>query len=120
MNPTKNSTRRVSRAASVAGMVLAASTLLLGGSATASTGSQHQATAATSSQAGERAGLHCKTSFGDTGGWVECTGKGTWRAVADCENEPDPASKWVTQTKGPKRQSLECTFGIRGIHYEVR
>lgn len=40
--------------------------------------------------------------------------------VADCENEPEPASKWVTQTKGPKRQSFECTFGIRGIHYEVR
>jgi hypothetical protein len=64
--------------------------------------------------------LHCLKSFGKTGGWVECTGRGTWRAKADCANEPDDYSKWVTQGKGPHREYVECTFRIRGVSYEVR
>jgi hypothetical protein len=64
-------------------------------------------------------GLTCKTSYGNTGGWVQCTGKGTWRAVADCTFS-DETSKWITQGKHPHREYLECTVGIHGMSYEVR
>jgi hypothetical protein len=67
-----------------------------------------------------KANLQCRTSFGKTGGWVECKGKGTWRAVADCQNELDDTSDWLTQKKGTHRRYVECTFRIAGVSYEVR
>lgn len=117
---TSTNGSRLSRTAAIAGSTLFAATLLLGGAAGASAQGHPGGTTSHAAQAGERAALKCKTSYGNTGGWVKCTGKGTWRAVADCGFEPDKASKWVTQTTGPHRETLECTFQIRGIHYESR
>ncbi|UNO42412.1 hypothetical protein [Streptomyces sp. MST-110588] len=91
--------------------VLAAAILSIGAAAPAM---------ASSSVAAGGSNLKCRTSFGNTGGWVECTGSGTWRAVADCQFEPDDTSNWITQSGGTKRQSVECTFSIRGVSYEVR
>jgi hypothetical protein len=64
--------------------------------------------------------IHCLTSVGKTGGWLECTGKGTWRGKADCAYEGDRYTRWVTQGKGPHREYLNCTFKMRNISYEVR
>lgn len=64
------------------------------------------------------AGLSCKTSAGKTGGWGECTGKGKWRARADCVTEPDDYSDWMVQSGGKHRMYVGCTFKIRAVYIQ--
>jgi hypothetical protein len=82
--------------------------------------SQPKASAPRAESSAKAKNLQCRTSFGETGGWVECKGQGTWRALADCQNEPDDSSDWLTQKKGTHRRYVECTFRIAGVSYEVR
>lgn len=65
--------------------------------------------------------LNCEHSVGNTGGWVECQGKGTWRVKSICSAEPDKYTAWRSQRGGTHRTyAEECTFDIDDVRVEVR
>ncbi len=65
--------------------------------------------------------LNCKHSVGNTGGWVECQGRGTWRVKSICNNEPDKYTGWRSQRGGTHRMyAEECTFDIDDVQLELR
>ncbi|MGH3909936.1 MAG: hypothetical protein ACRDRM_03805, partial [Pseudonocardiaceae bacterium] len=68
-----------------------------------------------------RPALNCKHSVGNTGGWVECQGRGTWRVKSICNNEPDKYTGWRSQRGGTHRMyAEECTFDIDDVQLELR
>lgn len=68
-----------------------------------------------------RPALDCKHSVGNTGGWVECQGKGTWRVKSICDNEPDEYTDWHRQRGGTHREyAEECSFDIDDVRIGIR
>ena len=97
------------------------------GAAVFSLGVQGTAGAATTAEQGAvgapapQASLNCKTSVGNTGGWVECTGRGTWRVKSICNNETDKYTTWHSQRGGKQRiYAVDCTWDIEDVRYEVK
>lgn len=97
------------------------------GAAALSLGLQGTAGAATTAAQGAagaaapQASLNCKTSVGNTGGWVECRGKGTWRVKSICNNEGDKYTTWHSQRGGKQRvYAVQCTWDIDDVTYEVK
>ncbi|MCH0540378.1 hypothetical protein I3F58_12520 [Streptomyces sp. MUM 203J] len=70
--------------------------------------------------AGEQA-LSCKTSVGNTGGWAECTGSGTWRVLSICSFEQDRYGTWGTQSGGTtRRYAPDCTWEMASVRVEMK
>ena len=98
--------------------LLGATVLSLGLQGTAGATTIEQGTARA---AAPQASLNCKTSVGNTGGWVECQGRGTWRVKSICNNEPDKYTTWHSQRGGKQRiYAVECTWDIEDVTYEVK
>ncbi|MEV6961946.1 hypothetical protein AB0M97_22710 [Streptomyces sp. NPDC051207] len=65
--------------------------------------------------------LSCKTSVGDTGGWAECIGSGTWRVVSICNNERDKYTTWATQSGGTtRRYAVDCSWDLDRVQVEMK
>lgn len=95
-------------------------TLGVQGTAAASTAAPHPQ-AGGPAVAPMSSSLNCKTSVGHTGGWVECTGRGTWRVKSICDDEPDKYTTWHSQRGGTQRvYAVDCTFHIADVTYEVK
>ncbi|WP_033211138.1 hypothetical protein [Streptomyces bikiniensis] len=70
--------------------------------------------------AGEQA-LSCKTSVGDTGGWAECTGSGTWRVKSVCSfADFDKYTQWVTTNKKTRVYATDCNFSIVDVVVQIK
>jgi hypothetical protein len=65
--------------------------------------------------------LSCKTSVGDTGGWAECTGTGTWRVRSVCSfADYDRYTEWVTTNRKTRVYASDCTFSIVDVVVQVK
>ncbi|GGX29492.1 hypothetical protein GCM10010353_50970 [Streptomyces chryseus] len=65
--------------------------------------------------------LSCKTSVGDTGGWAECTGTGTWRVRSVCSwQDFDKYTQWVSTTRKTKVYATDCNFKIVDVVVQIR
>ncbi|MFK0226647.1 hypothetical protein ACIQUL_12870 [Streptomyces sp. NPDC090303] len=65
--------------------------------------------------------LSCKTSKGNTGGWAECTGSGTWRVLSICDWEIDKYTTWATQSGGTtRRYAVDCEYSIDRVQVEMK
>lgn len=65
--------------------------------------------------------LICTNSVGNTGGWAECQGRGTWRVKSICTAEKDKYTPWHTQRGGTHREyAEECTLDIIDVRGEVK
>lgn len=99
--------------------VLGAAALSLGMQGTAGAATATEQAAANVASAG--ASLSCTKSVGNTGGWVECKGRGTWRVKSICDNERDKYTTWHSQRGGKQRVYAEqCTFDIDDVRWEVK
>ncbi|MFK0226648.1 hypothetical protein ACIQUL_12875 [Streptomyces sp. NPDC090303] len=65
--------------------------------------------------------LSCTTSVGDTGGWAECTGSGTWRVKSVCSfADFDKYTQWVTTTKKTRVYATDCNFKIIDVVVQIK
>ncbi len=65
--------------------------------------------------------LSCKTSVGDTGGWAECTGSGTWRVRSVCNfADYDRYTEWVTTNRKTRVYASDCAFNIIDVVVQVK
>lgn len=77
--------------------------------------------AAAAGDSSTQAALNCKTSVGNTSGWAECKGKGTWRVRSVCDNETDKWTGWISQRSGTNRvYAEECTWDIEDVLVEMK
>lgn len=75
---------------------------------------------APSASAGPQA-LSCNTSVGDTGGWAECTGSGTWRVRSVCSwTDTDKYTQWITTNKKTRVYATDCNFNIVDVVVQMK